>query len=83
MTNWESLIAGRMRPAATVSAVSYQAQVRKPKDRRYYERVKYDPEFKRKKREQMRKYRDTDSYRERHRIEMRLWRAKKKQEKTA
>ena len=82
MTNWESLIAERMRPAEKVNPHTYKATIKQSKDRRYYARHKDDPEFKRKKSERMRKYRNTDEYRERHRIEMRRRRAEKKQEKT-
>lgn len=83
MTNWESLIAQRMRPAETVIAVTYRQAIRKAKDRRYYQAHKDDPEFKRKKSERMKRVRNTDEYRERHRLEMRARRAAKKQEKTA
>ena len=88
MTNWESLIGERMRPAATVHAIEDPAKrnrvnVKKAKDHRYYERHKDDPEYKRKKAERMKKVRNTDEYRERHRLEMRRRRAEKKQEKTA
>lgn len=81
--NWESLIGERMRPAEKVNPHTYKATIRKAKDRRYYERHKDDPEFKRKKSERMKRVRNTDEYRERLRLEMRARRAAKKQEKTA
>ena len=81
MINWESLIADRMRPAKTVIAVTYRQAIRRAKDRRYYKAHKDDPEFKRKKSERMKRVRNTDEYRERHRLEMRRRRAEKKQEK--
>ena len=83
MINWESLIGERMRPAEKVNPHTYEATIRKAKDHRYYERHKDDPEFKRKKSERMKRVRNTDEYRERHRLEMRRRRAEKKQEKSA
>lgn len=78
MTNWESLIKDRMRPAEKVNPHTYEATIKKAKDHRYYERHKDDPEYRRKRSERMKKVRNTDEYRERHRLEMRARRAAKR-----
>ena len=52
------------------------------KSQKYYERIKDTTEYKERKRENDKKYRNTDKYRERHKLEMRIWRAKNKELKS-
>lgn len=77
--SWESLIAERMRPAETTPKLTDPVKERKRlyNIKRYY-RLKSDPEFIRKRKERAKAYRSTDEYREHHKIEMRLFRKRKK-----
>ena len=52
------------------------------KYQKYYERIKDTTEYKERKREYNKEYRNTDKYRERHKLEMRIWRAKNKELKS-
>lgn len=75
MQNWESLIAERSRPCATMPRCDDTVKQRvKINHRAYYQRHKDEPEFREKRRIRQGEYRRTDKYRKQHREEMKEWR---------
>lgn len=75
MLNWESLIADRSRPCATMPRCDDTVKQRKKINRKtYYQRHKDEPEFREKRRVRQCEYRHTDKYRKQHREEMKEWR---------
>lgn len=75
MQNWESLIAERSRPCATMPRCEDTVKQRiKINKRTYYKRHKDEPEFREKRRVRQSEYRHTDKYRKQHREEMKEWR---------
>lgn len=77
MQNWESLIAERSRPCATMPRCEDTVKQRmKINDHYYYMRHKDEPEFREKRRSRQSEYRHTDKYRKKHSDYMRSWRKK-------
>ena len=75
MQDWESLIADRSRPCATMPRCDDTVKQRiKINKRTYYKRHKDEPEFKAKRAARQRNYRHTEKYRKKHREEMKEWR---------
>ena len=75
MQNWESLIAERSRPCATMPRCDEPVKQRmKINDRAYYQRHKNEPEFREKRRIRQSEYRHTDKYRKSHSEYMKEWR---------
>lgn len=75
MQNWETLIAGRRRPCATMPSVTDTHKLcKKMTSAARYQRIKNDPVLREKRRKQQKKNRSTDKYRKYHSDYMRQWR---------
>lgn len=73
--DWETLIAERSRPCATMPRCDDTVQQRmKMNDHAYYKRHKDEPEFREKRRIRQSEYRRTDKYRKQHSEYMKEWR---------